>query len=173
MAENRELATTLDAILLRVIPHLIAQVPDAKIGNTYLSTIPNELFPNPAEFMFEISPSESWTFEQGHITGAGKDALHAVGNILVTIHSAVQLDQVGRDAEYLTNQARGILRLVTLVLDAMSNHDLLNADDEPMLSQPMRPVRLHIPAKDDRRKGFVTIEFEIEFDWDMTIETFS
>lgn len=170
--DGRELETTLEPVLLRTVDRLIQQISEANEVNTYISTLPNELFPNPSENMFEVSPGETWTFDPGHITGAGKNALHVKGSLKVTIHHTSQQDQAGRDTVYLTNRTRGVMRLVTKVLDALTNHDLANEDEQPLLSEPMQPTTLHIPPKDERRKGFVTIEFSCEFDWHVTAEVF-
>lgn len=170
--DGREIATTLEPVLLRILDRLIDQIREANKVNTYLSTLPNELFPNPSEYMFEVSPGEQWSFDPGHMTGAGKNALHAVGSVKITIHHTGQLDQAGRDTEYLTGSVRGVMRLVTKVLDALSNHELADSDERPLLSQPLQPKAMYIPPKDDRRKGFVTIEFSCEFDWHVTQEIF-
>lgn len=165
----RETTTsTLDNILLRTVARLIDQVTDAGTANTYISTVPQELPPNPAEFMFEVSPSNNYTFEEGHMTGGGTVMLHCITEIVVTIHVTGQPDQQGRDDHYLTHTDRGVIKQITGVLKALSIHDLQDAAGNELLSHPMRPVQGTIPPKDERKRGFVSLFFQCEFDWWMS-----
>lgn len=161
-------SSTLDQVLLRVIDRLIVTVAEAKSANTYISTVHDEPAPNSDENMFEVAPSENSSFDDAHMEGAGKNALHWIGSIDVMIHATAQNDQVGRDVEFLTNASRGIIGLVTKVLDSLSNHDLLDADGNQMLSQPLRPGRMSIPPKNDRTTGYILVSFSCEFDWYMS-----
>lgn len=167
---NRESTTTPEQILLRIVDRLCDQINEANQHNTFISTLPETEFPNPSEFMFEVAPDSNWNFDQGHITGAGKNALHTMGLISVTLHSHFQGDQAGRDVAWLTNATRGILRLVTKVLDALSNYDLTDVNGNELLSEPLRPTGMAIPPKDKREKGWITLAFNVEFDWLLTPE---
>lgn len=163
---TRETTTsTLDVILTRVHARIVAACPSASNDNTYISTVSMELPPNPDEKMLEISPSQSWSFEMPHFTGAGRNAMHTIGQINITVHSTLSADEVGRDKEFLTHSDHGIIKLMTEVLSALADHDLLDASGNELLSEPMRPIQAQIPPKDDRTRGFVTISFEVRFDW--------
>lgn len=158
-------SSTLDTILTRVHARLITVCTGSTHNNTYLSTVSLELPPSSDEVVFEISPSQSLTFDDPHFTGAGRNAMHVSFQINVTIHSTVQSDEVGRDTEYLTHADRGIVKYMTAVLSALADHDLLDLDGNQLLSQPLRPLQAHIPPKDDRSRGYVTLVFGCEFDW--------
>lgn len=163
---TRETTTsTLDVILTRVHARIVAACPSATNDNTYISTVNSDLPPSPDMYMFEISPSQTWSFEPGHFTGAGRYAMHVIGQINITVHSTLQADEFGRDKEYLTHADNGIIKLMTEVLSALADHDLLDATGNELLSHPMRPSQAHIPPKDDRARGFVTITADVEFDW--------
>lgn len=163
---TRETTTsTLDTILTRLHARIIAACAAATDDNTYISTVSSELLPNPDEVVFELSPSQSITFEDGHFTGAGRYAMHVVCQLNVTIHSTIQQDEVGRDTIYLTNSDRGIIKYMTQVLSALADHDLLDASGNQLLSHPLRPMQAYIPPRDDRTRGYVTMSFGCEFDW--------
>lgn len=163
---TRETTTsTLDIILTRFHARIIAACGSATEDNTYLSTVSSELPPSPAEVIYELSPSQSITFEDGHFTGAGRYAMHVSCQLNVTIHSTIQLDELGRDGIYLTHADRGIIQYMTEVLSALADHDLLDESGNELLSQPLRPVQAHIPPRDDRTRGYVMLSFACEFDW--------
>lgn len=157
-------SSTLDVILVRVHARIIAACPSATNDNTYISTVSSELPPSSDERMLEIAPSQVWTFEPGHFTGAGRNAVHMIGQISVTIHTTLQADEVGRDLQFLTHSDRGIIILMNEVLNALSDHDLVDASGNELLSHPLRPSQAHIPPRDDRTRGFLTLLFDVEFD---------
>ncbi len=165
----RETTTSkLDLILLRAKRRLVDAAAIATDSNTYISTIPDELPPNPDEVMFEIAPSHSYQFDQGILAGAGQASLHTQTQLIVTIHSTVQLDEAGRDEIYLTRENLGACELIRQVLKAFCDHDLLDEDDNQMLSHPLMPISGDIPPKDQRERGFVSLRFRCDFDWNMS-----
>lgn len=164
--------TTLDIILLRVMDRLRAEVPEATEVNTYLSTQPHELPPNPDEIMFEVSPSSNANFSMEQLTGAGINDVHTEMQTIVTIWVTAQLDQVGHDLEFLTNINRGAIRRIGNVLRALSDHDLSLSDDATttqILAHPLEPVNMFVPPKDERKRGVVSLAFRTDFDWDMGV----
>lgn len=161
------IATTPEVILKAVVDRLIAQVPDATEANTYVSTVSRELPPNPGTTMFECSWAHNFASWDPEFTGAGNEGLHTVMTLMVTISTTLQLDEVGHDLQYLSHQQFGVCPLITRVLGALSNFDPTNEDDELILAQPMRLTQGQIPPKDDRRRGYVTVMLECEFDWDL------
>jgi hypothetical protein len=167
----RETTTsTLDKILLQLRARLIDRVAEFTIHNTYLSTMPNDAPPpSAASVMCEISPSEQWTFEEGMITGGGRYMLHTRGQILTTVHLTISLDKVGTDPQFITNVTRGAVHFLNSLLEALSDHDLLDEDANELLSHPLRPLSMHIPPKEKREIGYVTIVWDVEFDWYLTV----
>lgn len=160
--------TTPDVILTRAHARIVAACDSATDDNTYISTTSTELPPNPDEVMYELgfSPTMSFTSDGGgHFTGAGRNAMHVSTQLSVTIHSILQADEVGRDKEYLTHADRGVIQYMTEILNALAEHDLLDSSGNELLSHPLRPSQAHIPPKDDRSRGYVTILFDLEFDW--------
>ena len=168
-----QVPTNLSEVLTRTVVRMIDDIAACTSSNTYLSTMPNQLPPNPDEVMFEVSPSGTYSFDQDIITGAGRNALQCSTEILVTIHVTHQNDEMGRDTEYLTNSTRGALVHVGSVLESLSLHNLLIANGNEILIHPMRPTTGWIPPKDDRRKGFVTLAFSVEFDWDISSDIYT
>lgn len=165
----RETTTsTPDIILTRAHSRIVAACDSATNDNTYISTTSTELPPNPDEIMYEIGLAPTLSFEYdggGHFTGAGRNAVHVKGQLSVTIHSTLQADEVGRDLQFLTHADRGIIQYMTEILNALTGHELLDESGNELLSQPLRPIQAHIPPKDDRSRGYVTILFDLEFDW--------
>ena len=160
--------TTPDVILLRVVERLKAQIADAKESNTYISTVSQELPPNPADVMFEVSLSHNFAFDPGELAGGGSNTIHTHASVMVTIHTQIQLDEMGRDLHYLTHASLGVCKNMTRVLAALTDHDLLNAAAQPILAHTMMPAQGQIPPKDERKKGFVTLIFDVDFDWDIS-----
>lgn len=162
------ISTTPDIILTAIVNRIISQVDGATSSNTYISTISNELPPNPAEVMFEISFAHNFATFDGEFTGAGNAGLHTQMTAMVTISTVIQRDEVGRDAVFLTDADQGMLQWLTKVLAALSNHDLLDGSGNQILAEPLRLTQGQIPPKDDRRRGFATLMMECSFDWDLT-----
>lgn len=158
-------STTPATILTRVTDRILAEVAEATPHNTYVSTRDDELPPNPDEVMFQLGMSVHSDVEQELVTGAGNQDIHLRHQISVTIHSTVQRDEVGRDLQYLTDDSQGMLQRVTSVLGALSGHDLVDGSGNELLAQPLRPSKVVVPPRDDRRRGKVTVLFDVEFDW--------
>lgn len=161
----RAQGTTPDVILRAVIQRLIDAVPQAEEANTYASTISRELPPNPSDVMFEVALAHNFSEWQPEITGAGNEGLHTIMSVMVTISTTIQQDEVGHDLLYLTDTQLGVCHLMTDVLAALSMYDPKDEAGEEILAQPMRPTSGQLPPKDDRSRGYVTLLFEVEFDW--------
>jgi len=147
---------------------LIDQITLATTHNTYVSTLPSETPASAADVLYEISPGQDVTFDYPEIVGAGQSQVSTKMQMMVTIHIATDRDQEGRDDEYLKASDIGAFVLVRDVLKALCAWDPLDSSSNEQLSQPMIPTRAYFPAKDDREVGYVTIVFDMEFDWDMS-----
>jgi len=168
---SRETTTsTLDIVLLAIQSRLIAQVSEFTIHNTYLSTLPTDAPPpSPGQVMCEISPDETWQFEEPMLTGGGRHMMHTRGRIITTLHLTIQTDPVGKDPQYLTNATRGAIKYLNATLSALADHDLLDTEGNELLSHPLRPLTMHLPPKDKREIGYVSIAWDVEFDWYLSI----
>lgn len=163
---TRLTGTTPDEVLLSIKRRLIDVIADGTDSSVYLSSVPDELPPNAADFMYEVAFSGGQMLD-GEMAGGGVNTIHVVGAVAVTVHSTVQIDEAGRDDEYLTSGELGILPRVTQVLRALAVHDLENEGGEQILAEPMRPVDAQVPSHTPRRRGFSSVGFSVEFDWDL------
>lgn len=165
---DRLTGTTPDEVLLSVKRRLIDVIADGTDSSVYLSSVSSELPPNAADFMYEVA-FEGGSFGDAEMAGGGTSTLHVVGSVVVSIHSTVQIDETGRDDSYLASRELGILPRATSVLDALAVHELENELGEWILSEPMRPVDTQVPSHTDRRRGFASVGFSVEFDWDIGV----
>ncbi|MBE41889.1 MAG: hypothetical protein CL480_11390 [Acidobacteria bacterium] len=154
-------------ILNSVKTRLIASITAATADNTYISTIPEELPPNPDEVMFEISPGQNLSFDYGLFVGAGLDSLNTTMQLTVTVHITQQKDETGRDDSYLRHATLGAFPIVRSILKALGDHDLQDGSSNEQLSQALHPLSATVPPRDDREAGYATVVFEAKFDWDM------
>jgi len=157
-----------DEIFDSIKTRLIASITQATTHNTYISTMPMEMPPNPDEIMFEISPGQNVGFDQPIMYGAGTASLHTIMQITVTVHITQQKDESGRDDTYLRHATLGVFHLMRQILVALSIHDLADTSANEQLSQPLHPVSGTIPPRDDREAGYASVTFEARFDWDMS-----
>lgn len=159
--------TTPDLILKAIIDRLRDKVAAGQTATVYASTVSTELPPNPGEIMYEVSLAHNFAAWDPEFTGAGNEGLHTNMTLMVTISTTVQLDEVGHDTVYLTDETRGVLGRMTAVLAALSLYDPVNDNGDYLLCEPLRLTQGQIPPKDDRRRGFVTLLLDCQFDWDL------
>lgn len=163
---TRLTGTTPHEVLLSIKRRLIDVVADGTDSSVYLSSTPEELPPNSSDFMYEISFSGGQMLD-AEMAGGGVNTIHVVGEVVVTVHSTVQIDEAGRDDIYLAGEDLGIITRLTQVLRALAIDDLENEAGEQICAQPMRPIDTQVPSHTNRRRGFASVGFSVEFDWDI------
>lgn len=156
-----------DSVLTAVVARLIDQLDDAGGANCYLSLDPDSLAPTAADFVYVVSPSPSFRFDESEFVGGEQAHCTVQTTIVVTIHSIAQNDEVGRDIEFLTNRSRGILERWRRVCNVLGGYDPTNEAGDNMLAQPLSPIDSSI-AKHDRAHGSIQTSFRCLFDLDLT-----
>lgn len=124
-----------------------------------------------------VSPGPG-QFDAGLFFGGGAEQTMEAFTIVCGIYSRILTDEAGHDLEALTREARGILRLKRLVLQALADSDLQIGGNE-FQRETWRPVSasqpMHIgllgPGGNNLEGGTtmtqLLLSFQSGFDWDL------
>jgi len=163
----------LAAILLAVVTRLRAQLDTAERpvneSNCYLSLDPSARKKTASDLVFVVGPS-SGQFDEAMIEGGGVEQLTADIYIIVTIQSALQLDEAQREESFLTDSAMGVLKSATNVLAALATWDPSTTSGGDTLLQvrdPLMPSGFEF-SKEGKSKGSMTLTFKCKFDWNVS-----
>lgn len=163
MARNKG---TFDAILLAVVDRLISQVGGLDEANCYLSLNPDVLpMPNPGDFVCVVAPT-SGMFSDSMFEGGGVEQTTSDSGIIVKIHSPVQLDEVHRDAVFLTDATLGLIAKVRSTLKALSDWSPGSVGSE-LTRDPLIPSDFAF-TRNSRSLGACELTFKLSFDWDLS-----
>lgn len=166
MARNE---STLDAILLRVVARLIDQIADANASTCYLSLDPDTLpSPNPGEIVYVVTPASSGQFDESSLDGGGNALCVIQWPLVITIHNTAINDEVGHDAQFLTNSTRGVVGKTTGVLKALVAHDLQDASSNEILAEPLIPSDAAVERVPATKRGSIQLGFSMLIDWDLS-----
>jgi len=171
MPRETDQVTVLEAVLLR----LKDRMPDVFTDKTLFLTAapPDEPPENVRDNLFATVSPINGSFDQGVHVGAGIHGTIEETGVIVVVFNAIKLDRVQHDAEMLTNSARGLLSLKRRILAALSGHDLLDDDDEPLLANLMAPLQSQAPrsmwqdGKRPRSVGDLALAFSTDFLWSL------
>lgn len=157
----------LKVILPAVVDRLIDQIEGVTKANCYVALNPDSL-PNGGVggILYVVSPT-SGRFDDAYFEGGGVEQLFANAGLVVKIHSPLQLDQAGRDIEFLTDEAHGILDRATDVLAALSNWSPEDVSGNPQTRDPLYPMGYTL-TRAGRSIGAIELEFACNFDWNVT-----
>lgn len=156
---------TFDAILLAVVARLIDQVGGFNAATCYLSLNPDALpMPNPGTIICVVAPT-SGAFDEAMFEGGGIEQTNSVSGIIVKIHSPVQLDEVHRDAVFLTDESLGLIGKVRLIIKALADWSPTVGADE-QTRDPLIPSDFAF-TRNSRSLGACELTFRLSFDWDL------
>ncbi len=161
--------TTQTAILQAVAARIRSQVTRLDGENLcFLS-----MHPQPAHEMRQplyatVAPM-SGRYDDEIFDGSG-DTLEKSG-VVITVWNDVKLDRQGGDERSLTDESRGLLTLKRLILKALSEHTLLDANSNKILKEPMRPINSGHPNRNDEEHGSFSVSFSTDFVWDLSAES--
>lgn len=131
-------------------------------GDGTLPPIPHNLAvtvePDAASF-----PADMWR-------GGGEHQATVETNVVITVHSLVQLDSGNRDELALLKANRGALDLLGQIVVSLADHDLLvGAGNDTCLRELMAPQGFSAPSRTNaeghERRVQMSIVWPISFDW--------
>ena len=155
-----------DAILLAVVDRLISQVGGLNAANCYLSLNPDALpMPNPGDFICVVAPT-SGAFSDSMFEGGGQEQTTSDSGVIVKIHSPVQLDEVHRDAVFLTDATLGLIENVRLTIKALADWSPGTSGNE-LTRDPLIPSDFAF-TRNGRGLGACELTFKLSFDWDLS-----
>lgn len=157
----------LDDILLAVKRRLIAEIDECNESTCYLCLDSDENpNPNPGKRFYAIAPL-SGEFDLAYFDGGSLNQATVNTGFIVRVYSAIKLDQAGRDSNFLTHEALGILKYTRRVLKKLAGWSPQDEDEENEITRdPLIPSGfvIHKPKKG---LGCIDIEFKLCFDWDL------
>jgi hypothetical protein len=161
------IATTPKAIVSAVVARIVDQVGGLSADTCYVAH-PRQAFRVSPGDVFATVWLDGATLDAGQLDGG---QVTAAGSISVTIHSAVLLDQAGRDGLALSDAGRGVLATIDDVLGALALYDLESAG-EKILRRPLRPMEVKAPRGDTSTRDLhaaarTVIVFDALFDWEL------
>lgn len=107
------------------------------------------------------------TFDPEMFSGAGAAGICEKTGVIVTVFSQMKLDRADSDEIMLLHDARGLLKLKQRILKALSDHDLLGADGNPLLLEAMAPLSSGHPRDNNESVGEFSLSFSTDFIWDL------
>ncbi len=163
---------TQDVVLERLVARLREQLKLTKqqCYETFDAFSP-PIVPKGGQWCVAVSPANS-----GFVVGE-QAALNFTEEwtVTVTVYTRLALDPADHAEQMLRAPGRGLLVLKRKVLKALVGHDLLDADGNTFLRQPLYAIRAHRPVVAERvgsRErtflGLQSVDFGVDFDWDIT-----
>jgi len=115
-----------------------------------------------------ISDGGRGSFDAGMYDGGAEFQATCMSTIVVTIHTASQMDQPHHADQILNRRGSGLYRLATKALKAFTgdDRDILNELGEQILNQPPFPQDWNV-IRDARQHASIQIGFSIVFDWNL------
>lgn len=109
-------------------------------------------------------------FDQGMMDGSGNLGMVEDIPLCVTVFSQIDVDQIERYSEGMTDPERGLLTLKHQVLAALAGKNLdggiFNGNSSALLLEPLFPRQSRHPqAKGDREHGSMGLVFTCKFWW--------
>lgn len=90
--------------------------------------------------------------------------------VSVTGYSRIQLDPIDKSQFLLDDAERGLLTIKRLILKALVGHDPATEGGDVFVRQLLYAISAHKPEYDtDKSLGWISIDFGVDFDWDLTI----
>ena len=164
-----DLIAILRAVVTRLRAQLNSGTRPVNESNCYLCLDPNAKKKTASDLVFVVGPS-SGSFDEAMIEGGGQEQLTADLYLIVTIQSALQLDEAQREEYFLTDAGLGVLGAGTDVLAALAVWDpstTSGADTLLQVRDPLMPSGFEF-SKEGKSKGSMTLTFKCKFDWDVS-----
>ena len=158
--------TTPTLVYTSIVDRLIASIPMANPTTCFLSLNPDIRPPMPGRFFYVVSLPPG-SVDLPNFEGGGNEFIELRQIFTVSINSTVMLDKPQTDVEFLTHQTLGILTEWLRVLNALSNHELLDSSSNEILAEPMRPTEIAL-EKRTREIGSMQCGFEVCYDVDLS-----
>lgn len=168
-------STTKAEVLLRVARLLEFRLPEFanRIHIVIEDDIPQSLQSNEVLTVQIVGG----TFDDGVLTGGGSAVVLYQGTLRIAIWSSNRTDQKGLASSMLTSSGRGLLRLETKILRALTGSYLVepeaggNGYSEGLTDciKPLSDSQPQSAGKDGGRaqKATLAIDFGIDFKWDL------
>lgn len=157
--------TTPDEILTRLVARLIDQIPEANESTCYISAKPEELPPNPGDWILTVSPGQPGFTET--FQGGGQATLETSMTFTITIHGTHQNDEPGHSANFFGHAQRGLFPMFVKVAKALLDHELENEDGVFCLNESIHPGQGNWVSY-DRARNWIQLIVELTFDWDLS-----
>ncbi len=163
---------TLDDLLNAVIARLVQQIPECQTSNTFLCMdawdVPG---PSSGRYIVAVAPLAG-SFPEGNTVGGGEEDLRVQTGFDVVIHSALVLDQPKRETAFFTDQAKGVIQMMTAVLRALTNWTPVDSNGSHLVADAIAPTTFSFGrkkgSKTGARLGSAGIEWHLSFDWDLS-----
>jgi hypothetical protein len=168
-------STTKAEVLLRAARLLEARLPDFanRIHVVIEDDIPNSAQNN--EILTVMITGGS--FDEGALTGGGSSVVHYRGTLRVAVWSHNRADRPGVSLSMLTASGRGLLRLQTKIIKALTGSYLQESEAggngyTPQLIDCIKPMSDSQPqsaGKDgaSSQKATLAVDFSVDFKWDL------
>lgn len=159
-------------VLQAVVDRLIDQLEDVGVsGKTCFIADEPEIVETPSadNLFITVCPIDS-QFDEGALVGAAENLCIEESGVLVSIHSAMDLDRVEHAKAVLTNSQRGLLVIKQRILKALTGHRLVDGGGNELLVNLIHPMRAQnlVPRNDRTRLKRVSLMFSTDFQWDLS-----
>lgn len=152
-----------------VVLKLLATYADLKPETCFLTLDPELPFELGHNLFVTVTPIGG-EFDISIFDGQAQFGTNERASVVVTVWTAIRLDQKGKAAAALGNAARGLLPWKWRILKTFSGLDLQDADGKKILTALMAPLRaIHPSRMEEGEKHLgISIVFATDFDWDLT-----
>lgn len=161
--------TTQTEVLERVRARLLAAIKQLQDPTCYLSLDPEPDEQVKGDLFVSLAPMGG-VFDQEWLTGAGQEGCREQSGVIVSVWSRVMLDKFQSAKAALTDADRGLLPWKHRILASLTDHDLLDASGNPILTDRMQPVTSDHPKQAMYRQGMTgfSLAFSTNFIWDLS-----
>lgn len=161
-----------DVVLERVVARLRDQLEmsDRQCYET-LDALSPPFVPKGGQWCVAVSAGAS-TFETGEQAPVN---FTEEWSITATLYTRIALDPADHAEKWLRAAGRGMLVIKRNLLAALVGHDLTDEDGNTFLRTPLYATRAHAPVVVERSGegdrtllGLQSVDFGVDFDWDLT-----
>lgn len=121
------------------------------------------------DFFIAVSPLDGAFSEEEQTPGNVTEDW----GVAVTAYTRIKLDSTDRDEKMLRDAGRGLFTIKRKILAALVGQDLMTEEGDTFLRQTLHAKSCSRPeAKEMPNKipiGVITVEFGVNFDWDLEI----
>lgn len=156
-------------ILNLIVARIRATVPEFEdAGNCFLSLNPDAVPPSPGNLICIVAPM-SGSFGQDYFDGGGQAQMQVSGGFIVKIHSPITLDFAGDETDFLTDTENGlgVISAMENVLRNLAGWSPTSVNGTHLSRDQIAPAAFHFSRNSDRI-GAAEIEFNLNFDWDVS-----